>query len=190
MIILLNLFSFKTLIIHNFIRFYANSPLIQAFGFSIEIAKFMPSVKNKVLMKYYPFRILLLLGTMMCIIISCKDSTDDKVKVLHNEVMEIHDLIMPRMSEIHELKGKLRASLSPGSDSTHVYSLLTQLNKADDAMMGWMSDFHVPQETSSFDKSKAFYQEEKTKILRVKSIMEVAIDSSSAFLVNHKSTQK
>ena len=141
-------------------------------------------------MKYYPFRLLSLLGTMMYIIISCKESMADKVKVLHNEVMEIHDLIMPRMSEIHELKGELRASLSPDTDSTQVYNLLTQLNKADDAMMGWMSDFHAPLEASNFEKSKEFYQEEKTKILRVKSIMEAAIDSSSAFLVNHKSIQK
>jgi len=95
------------------------------------------------------------------------------LKKMHNEVMEVHDGVMPRMSEIGRLKRKLKSYLTeedqhPKADS--IQQLIYQLDEADEAMMNWMGQFKKP-DYSNFDIAKSIYDTEMVKIVKVRNKM-------------------
>ncbi|MBT0607307.1 lipoprotein [Aequorivita echinoideorum] len=58
-----------------------------------------------------------------------------------NEVVAVHDELMPKMSTVGELQGKLRAQIdSINPDSTKV-AVLGELKAANENMMEWMKSF-------------------------------------------------
>lgn len=116
------------------------------------------------------------------LLVKCKENHKDEIAVLHKEVMEIHDSVMPRMGEIHTLKSKLKETLQPNVDSTQTFNMLKQLSDADDAMMSWMSEYKEPDEQSPIDEMRNFYALEKKKIIEVKKIMEDAIHNCESFI--------
>lgn len=81
--------------------------------------------------------VILLLGMNAC------QETEQKTKeVLNEQVMQLHDKLMPQTEEIIQLKSSLD-SLSTGKDSTHVKNLIFSLTKAENEMMNWMHHFSL-----------------------------------------------
>jgi len=77
------------------------------------------------------------------LIVSCADSTPKEVEQF-NEKMDktiaIHDEVMPEMSKINRLMGKLNAKI----DTTNIESYksaIKDLEAGHDKMMNWMKDF-------------------------------------------------
>lgn len=106
---------------------------------------------------------------------------DSAIQHLHDEVISIHDELMPKMSDVMRLKGALAAkkdSLSaPLQDSVTV--LIGDLEAADDAMMSWMRQFK-PKQTDS-TRLKEYYEEQLKEIRDVQARMNKAIENSSKF---------
>ena len=106
------------------------------------------------------------------------------LKKLHNEVMDVHDGVMPRMSEIGRLKRKLKDYLNedePHVKTDSIQQLIYQLDEADEAMMNWMGEFKKP-DYSNFDAAKSMYEQEKVKIANVQDKMISTIDKVQSFL--------
>lgn len=73
---------------------------------------------------------------------SCDNAQEKAYEKLNEEVMSLHDKIMPKTEDLVSLKNKLD-SLSKGSDSTHVKKLQSALSKADESMMDWMHHYSL-----------------------------------------------
>lgn len=116
------------------------------------------------------------------------------------EVMAIHDSIMPAMSTIMELKAKIAhqikstdSLLTKKSDVTlkkrrsQATSIQTQLEKADDEMMGWMHQYHADTLEKLDEKSAADYlSAQKIKIEAVRVLMKESIENAESFLQETK----
>lgn len=83
--------------------------------------------------KIVPF-IVLLLG--------CTPAEEKLSQELKDQVLGLHDVLMPQTEQILSLKTKLD-NLSTGADSVHVKALIRSLDKADQSMMDWMHQFSI-----------------------------------------------
>ena len=79
------------------------------------------------------------------LVIACQfdKNQDPEVSLLYDQVIEIHDEVMPKMRDIRQLKKKLK-SISSAEQNKDVKLALQQLEDAHDAMMDWMAQFKMP----------------------------------------------
>jgi len=116
---------------------------------------------------------------ILAILVSCKPHNDNKEgqKIL-DEVMAIHDEVMPEISTIHKLKVKLRKLKD---DSREVYVLIADLENSDEGMMSWMANFKSDKYAD--DNEQILYlRSEKAKIEYVSKQMKSAINNAQTFL--------
>ncbi len=113
---------------------------------------------------------------------------DKEAKIIEqkiNEVMAIHDSVMPKTGEIFKLKKKLstlETSLKDSIQIEKIYRCKNLLIEADEAMMTWMHEFREADPMLSFQEKQQYYQEEKKKITDVKLKMLSSIDSAKTLL--------
>ena len=103
----------------------------------------------------------------------CKNND---AEVLHNEIMEIHDEVMPKTGEITYLYMAFRKKVE--TDSTispdNKIELLKQANdleKAEDEMMVWMNDYippHIMKSSKNNNQIIDYLQEQKKIISDIK----------------------
>lgn len=113
---------------------------------------------------------------------STQDEQQDELQswqVLEQEVMEIHDEVMPKMGDMNNMRKKLleiNASREL-ADSTRaaVIKTIQDLETADSLMWQWMYDYSRPSGDSPADALQ-YLEKEKVRVTRVKD----AINSSMA----------
>lgn len=107
---------------------------------------------------------LLLLSACLITAISCKEEKKETNTSQMQEVMAIHDEVMPKMGEI----GKLVGQLKPMADSLGIDSpegkAMRDLQDANKAMMDWMQGIGKRFDADEIMKGKAL-SEEKQKWL-------------------------
>lgn len=111
---------------------------------------------------------------------------------IFDEVMKIHDEVMPKMSEIEDLKVILRMKIdsleqnNPGAKHRSDFKFaLAELNRADDMMTDWMHDFKENYDTIKDDSGKkAFLEVEKVKIELVRNKMNTGIKIAGQTIAN------
>lgn len=131
------------------------------------------------------FSLLLVVGLVSCI--KNKDNqasdptTDDPNKVLYNQVMDIHDEVMPQMDDIMRLKRELKESVEKSSNlvpekKKEIEQKILQLDSAGKAMMAWMNDFR-PEDYTGEDL-REYLESEKERVTKVKELMREAIEKA------------
>ena len=112
-------------------------------------------------------------------LISCRENhSNPEVQTLYDEVMFIHDEVMPEMGTIHRLKKQIRKLDTQDSIS---FALIKQLDEADESMMSWMAQFKTDKDASDEEKM-AYLNEEKAKISEVSRLMKQSIEDANTFL--------
>jgi hypothetical protein len=86
---------------------------------------------------------------LLFLVISLPACQNSEVEVLHNEIMDIHDEVMPKTSDIAYLYLAFRKKVETDStiSTDQKVELLKQaddLEKAEDEMMVWMNDYISP----------------------------------------------
>lgn len=129
-------------------------------------------------------------------LLSCDNSSSEKsekkeeVKKLKEEVMHIHDSIMPQMNKVIELKSKLRQGID---DSAYVSpemrdsakSIMKRLEKADKAMSEWMHNYEPPKLDTGVADAKQYLQKQKEKISKVQHVFKKSIEDANELLKNN-----
>ena len=110
----------------------------------------------------------------------------EKVANLRKEVIVVHDEVMPLMTDIYQLKTKLKEKLAGGNisveDKPRIDAILLELDSADRGMRDWMRSFSKVT-TVGVPESDALHtlNEELTKIKKVKQDMIESVNAAKAF---------
>ncbi|MFD2515098.1 hypothetical protein ACFSRY_14595 [Pontibacter locisalis] len=130
-------------------------------------------------MKYF----ILLISFAVAMLGGCNqgEKPEEQKKELEDQVMEVHDSAMAKMSTIYHLRRDIRA-LRDTLESQQVdtaqlaplYNSILQLNEADEAMMNWMRQYKAPV-SLSHEQAMSYLQNEMVKIKRVKNFMDTTI---------------
>ena len=112
--------------------------------------------------------------------IGCNEGNEE-VKKLEDEVMAIHDEVMPKITDLFSAKKELEIALKNGADSITVFSLLKELDGADESMQMWMEEYEMPDESLDKALKMSYLNEEKSKITKVKESILASIDKTTQF---------
>ncbi len=104
---------------------------------------------------------------------------------MYNDVMAVHDEVMPKMDEIYRLKNKLQEELkvlledSRNTKESKIEELTRKINELESAgndMMIWMRQFNTVPDSLGHEAMMKGLEEEMRKIEKVKSKMLEAIE--------------
>lgn len=111
------------------------------------------------------------------------NKSEDKQKVMIDEVMAIHDEVMPKMDDIMTLKSSLDSAIKVSPDSVKAKELYSALDSADNQMMDWMQAYNPDQvKGKSEEEVTKYYADEKAKISSVKELTNKSIEEAKGFL--------
>tara|TARA_B100000497_G_C7611640_1_gene367327 strand:+ start:122 stop:520 length:399 start_codon:yes stop_codon:yes gene_type:complete len=119
----------------------------------------------------YRILILIILGLSM----ACNNSgSTEESKKLYDEIMKIHDEVMPKMGDIRKLSKQLKKIEDYQSIDSIVVSL-NDLDNAHESMMGWMAQFKMPKEISN-EEEMEFLNSQMKSVTVMKNTMLSALD--------------
>ncbi len=118
--------------------------------------------------------------------LSCKQEKTE-LDVLYDEVMEIHDDVMPKMSnirkEIKKANKLIKDTPSMSSDdSLQLNQILSDLKKSEKAMWDWMHEFD--KKKAKGENGKAYLLDEKISISNVRNLMLSSLEKSNSYHEN------
>jgi hypothetical protein len=105
-------------------------------------------------------------------------------QALGEEVMKVHDEVMPKMNDIYKLKEGLKKKLSePGvtdDKKKEIEQTITQLDSANDGMMVWMRAFNPQPDSLDEEKTREYLENEMEKVKKVQDNIQQAIAKAEA----------
>lgn len=123
-----------------------------------------------------------------------KDQTENSVTEIENnlwdEVMVVHDEVMPKMSAINKLTGRIKDQLQNNEEleenlKAKMEVILQDLQKSDEGMWDWMHNLkQLGKLRESLDHQGIvdYLKEEKVKIAKVKEDMLTSIEKGQALI--------
>lgn len=125
-------------------------------------------------------------------LLACGGSTQSEQSdqtTLKEEVMAVHDEVMPKMGELRSMEKKLRAK---GDSLLASDSLLAQkhiaaadaIKHANDGMMTWMRSFD-PNYEGTEEEIKSYMESQKDSIEKVRDNMLQSLDSGKRLLESY-----
>jgi hypothetical protein len=119
---------------------------------------------------------------LICLLYSCKQGATERIDLLYNQVMEVHDKVMPEMGTISKNKSVLKSLKTTENDSIILHHI-NQLEIADEAMMSWMADFNPPDQESL---KEAYLIGQKAQIDSISQLMQATIAASETVIASLK----
>lgn len=119
---------------------------------------------------------LALIALAATLMYACGNSKKEELKTLKNEVMAVHDEVMPKMGDLMKAQKalKLKAdSLMETSDSLAAqgyYDAAAKIDSANESMMNWMRNFQANFQGTD-EELTAYLNEQKATIQKVKDDM-------------------
>jgi hypothetical protein len=102
---------------------------------------------------------------------------------LYDEVMKVHDEVMPKMNDVHSAKMALKEKLETISDSTsaeksEIEGKIARLDSASEGMMVWMRQFNPMPDSVGEDKAREYLEAEMIKVKKVRDDILQALEES------------
>jgi hypothetical protein len=100
-------------------------------------------------------------------------------QALYNEVMEIHNEVMPKMDDIHKVKQELKEKITKTSNLSEaeklkIEAMITKLDSAGESMMVWMREFRPLPDSLGEEKAREYLENE---MIKVKTVRENILES-------------
>jgi hypothetical protein len=133
-------------------------------------------------------QLVVLLSVLSLVLFSCSDK-EDKLEKLHNEVMVIHDEVMPQKAELNRLKRQLKSYKDVISDENadlkdSLINGILLLSKSEDLMTDWMASYDYPNEEISTEQMTKYLIGQKDSIKNVQENFKMSIAIAQSFLKN------
>jgi hypothetical protein len=111
-----------------------------------------------------------------------KTQTSENQK-LYNEVMKVHDEVMPKMNDIHKLKMAIKERIEKNQNLSKVErmkldAMYAKLDSANDGMMVWMREFRPLPDSVGEEKAKKYLENEMERVNAVRKRMLDAIEAA------------
>ncbi len=119
------------------------------------------------------------------LLVNCSHSDNPERQKAFDEMMEVHDEVMPEISTINKLSRQIKKKISATANQDSLIMMkatLTRLEEAEEGMMDWMHELDVPGKKVEDAKAIAYMQKEKDKISIVSQKMKKAIQSGKSLL--------
>lgn len=112
-----------------------------------------------------------------------EDAEENPNQALYDQVMNVHDEVMPKMEDIYKLKSQLQEMIANTPDMVmdkkeSVEKTILQLDSASNLMMDWMHQFDPLPDSSDTEEARAYLESQMEKIKKVKEEMEDAIEQA------------
>ena len=109
-----------------------------------------------------------------------EEGGDSTNQILYNQVMDIHDEVMPKLEELYNLKKDLQEKIAntPGlviEERKKLELRIARIDSASDMMMDWMHEFSPLPDTADQEQSRAYLESEMERIRKVKEVMTDAL---------------
>ena len=103
-------------------------------------------------------------------------------QALYDQVMAVHDEVMPKMNDLYKLKGTLKDKIadSPAmaaDKKAELESVIARLDSASESMMVWMRNFNPLPDSLGEEQAREYLENEMEKIKRVKTGVDEALES-------------
>jgi predicted nucleic acid-binding Zn-ribbon protein len=107
-------------------------------------------------------------------------------QALYNQMMDVHDEVMPRMDEIMKLKRQLQEEIANSPDMVverkqELENIISNLDSASNSMMTWMhriNEFNPLADSVNQEKAREYLESEMEEIKKVKELMIESIDKA------------
>lgn len=104
-------------------------------------------------------------------------------QALYEEVMAVHDEVMPKMNDLHKAKSSLQTRLAmPGTaepEKENIQVRIARIDSASEGMMVWMRQFNPLPDSEGEDKARAYLESELIKVKKVRqNILEALKDTA------------
>ena len=114
-------------------------------------------------------------------------STGNPNEALYDEVMDIHDDVMPKMEDLYKLKQNLQTKLDSASDiasekKEELKKRIAHLDSVSNLMMDWMHKFDPLPDSADQEEAREYLESEMEKIKKVKDAMLEAIEKEKGTL--------
>lgn len=111
------------------------------------------------------------------------DTSDNPNQVLYDQVMDVHDEVMPQMDEIMKLKRSLQEQIANTPDMVverkeQLEKIISNLDSASNSMMDWMHKFNPLPDSVDQELAREYLEGEMEKIRNVKTLMLESIDKA------------
>lgn len=112
---------------------------------------------------------------LVAVCVACGPGKKEELQTLKDEVMSIHDEVMPKMGELRNVRKQLmlQADSLMESDSVRAAILITaadNIGEANESMMQWMRNYE-PEFEGTEEEAMQYLQGQKESIQKVKEDM-------------------
>ena len=110
---------------------------------------------------------------------------DNPNEALYNQVMDVHDEVMPKMEDLYSLKKELleKIAKAPGiapSRKKEIEDIIAGLDSANKAMMDWMHDFKPLPSTADQENAREYLENEMESIKKVRDLTNETLEKAKA----------
>ena len=110
-------------------------------------------------------------------------------QALYDQVMSIHDEVMPKSQDCYKLKKELEEKIAAtpnliAEKKKELEMAINQLDSADRSMMDWMHKFNPLPDSADQETARAYLESEIEKINKVKSLVNESIDKAKEIIKN------
>jgi hypothetical protein len=109
-----------------------------------------------------------------------ESNTDNRV--LYNEIMDIHDEVMPKTEQLYNISKQLKTNLKDATTDAERDLLQNQIDYFDSVnmmMMDWMHEFKPLPDTTSEQAAHDYYETHLEKVKLVREAILTALDKGS-----------
>jgi len=109
-------------------------------------------------------------------------------QALYNQMMDVHDEVMPKMDDIMRLKRVLQEEIADTPDMVierkqELEAIISNLDSASNAMMDWMHrlhEFNPLADSIDQEKAREYLESEMEEIKKVKDLINSSIEKAKA----------
>lgn len=130
-------------------------------------------------------RIFCLTALVLLLFVACDDGSKKQIETLRKETMSIHDEAMKDLADMNRVSRQLKDMMKSDSITPEQLGLLTTalltINKADDEMTNWMSNYEDPKGMPPADAIQ-YLQDQKQKMGKNRDDIRAALEAGKKLL--------
>ena len=135
-----------------------------------------------------PFFLLFALGFLM-LFTACKNEEKESETKLNQEIMKVHDEVMPKMAELNRMKRQISAYKDFVSDDNaemkdSLINAILLLSKTEDNMSDWMGNYRYPNPDAKHEEMMTYLKGKQDTIKQISNDVFMTLAIGNGLLKN------